>query len=221
VTLDLGAPSRFGRACERETELDRDGALFLRQWLRAPGQTGAIAPSSPQLARAISTSIPEHGNPVVVELGAGTGPFTAEIQRKLAGRGRHLAVEVNPKLARLLRSRFEQTEVIEDDARHLPSLLLERGLSHADIVISSLPWTVFAPATQELLLNAVIDVLTPSSVFSTFAYAHAAPLAGARRFRELSARHFEEVIPSRTVWRNLPPAFVLHARRPRPRASVR
>ncbi|MFE0135777.1 hypothetical protein ACFWY6_30020 [Streptomyces sp. NPDC059037] len=34
--------------------------------------------------------------------------------------------------------------------------------------------------------------------------------------RELLRNRFEEVVPSRTVWRNTPPAFVLHARRPRP-----
>ncbi|MCW2561400.1 MAG: SAM-dependent methyltransferase [Mycobacterium sp.] len=202
-------PTRVGNVA------DWDSAVFLAQWLRTPGQIGAIAPSSSRLARAISTAIPEHGDPVVVELGAGTGPFTAEIQRRLAGRGRHLAVEVNPKLAQLLRDRFTQAEVIEDDARLLPSLLDERGLRHADVVISSLPWTMFEPTTQYLLLKAVLDVLAPHSVFSTFAYLHAAPMAGARRFRELSAQHFEEVISSRTVWRNLPPAFVLHARRPR------
>ena len=196
-------------------EADCDGAVFLEQWLRTPGQIGAIAPSSSRLARAISTSIPESGDPVVVELGAGTGPFTAEIQRRLAGRGRHVAVEVNPALAQLLRDRFTQTEVIEGDARLLPSLLDECGLRHADVVISSLPWTMFDPPTQDLLLKAVLDVLAPHSAFSTFAYAHAAPLPGARRFRELAGRHFEEVIASRTVWRNLPPAFVLHARRPR------
>jgi phospholipid N-methyltransferase len=44
-------------------------------------------------------------------------------------------------------------------------------------------------------------------------------MPGARRFRELSAQRFEEVISSRTVWRNLPPAFVLHSRRPRLHAS--
>jgi phosphatidylethanolamine/phosphatidyl-N-methylethanolamine N-methyltransferase len=194
---------------------DRDGAVLFEQWVRTPGQIGAIAPSSTRLARAISTAIPEHGDPVVVELGAGTGPFTAEIQRRLAGRGRHLAVEINPTFAQLLRNRYSQTEVIEDDACLLPALLAERGLGHADVVISSLPWAVFDPETQELLLTAARDVLAPHSVFSTFAYAHAAPLPRARRFRELAARHFEEVIPSRTVWRNLPPAFVLHARRPR------
>ena len=156
----------------------------------------------------------------MVELGAGTGPFTAEIQRRLAGRGRHVAVEVNPRFAQLLRNRFAQTEVIEGDASLLPSLLAECGLNHADVVISSLPWTMFEPTTQDLLLKAVLDVLTPHSVFATFAYAHATPLPGARRFRELAARHFEEVIPSRTVWRNLPPAFVLHARRPRRHGSL-
>jgi phosphatidylethanolamine/phosphatidyl-N-methylethanolamine N-methyltransferase len=73
----------------------------------------------------------------------------------------------------------------------------------------------FPAETQGRLIDAVIDVIGAQSVFTTFAYRHAAPLLAARRFRALLADRFETVVPSRTVWRNLPPAFVLHARRPR------
>jgi phospholipid N-methyltransferase len=59
-------------------------------------------------------------------------------------------------------------------------------------------------------------VLAPAGAFTAFTYLHAVPLGPARRFRGLLAEHFEEVVPGRTVWRNTPPAFVLHARRPRP-----
>ena len=74
----------------------KESALFLRQFLRSPITTGAIAPSSRYLAAAVTAPIPERGDPVVVELGPGTGSFTAEIQRRLGGRGRHIAVEINP-----------------------------------------------------------------------------------------------------------------------------
>lgn len=81
-----------------------EAAFFLGQFLRSPVTTGAIMPSSRYLAAAVATPIPERGDPVVVELGPGTGPFTAEIQRRLGGRGRHIAVEINPRLARPWRS---------------------------------------------------------------------------------------------------------------------
>ncbi|WP_331744213.1 hypothetical protein OG762_49465 (plasmid) [Streptomyces sp. NBC_01136] len=77
-----------------------DLTLFLGQLLHSPAQLGAIAPSSQHLARLICAPVSERGEPVVVELGAGTGPFTVEIQRKLAGLGRHLAIEVNLKFPR-------------------------------------------------------------------------------------------------------------------------
>jgi phospholipid N-methyltransferase len=177
---------------------------------------GAIAPSSRHLAEAVCAPVPERGEPVVVELGAGTGPFTAEIQRRLGGRGRHLAVEIDPLLAQRLRDRHPGTEVIQRDAVHLRHLLDERGIESADVVVSGLPWALFPTAVQHRLMDATSAVLAPAGAFTAFTYLHAVPLSPARRFRGLLAERFEEVVPSRTIWRNTPPAFVLHARRPRP-----
>lgn len=109
--------------------------------------------------------------------------------------------------------------MIEDDAGRLPRLLAERGHHHADIVISSLPWTVFPATSRTRIMDAVLSVLHPHSVFTTFSYLHARPIPAARAFRTAMARHFEEVIPGRTVWRNLPPAYLLHGLRPRPRPT--
>jgi hypothetical protein len=100
-----------------------DAALFFRQWLRNPTGVGGIVPSSAELARAITSPVPECGDPVVVELGPGTGPFTTEIQRTLAGRGRHLAIEANPHLAAQLSARCLGAEIIQADAADLPQLL--------------------------------------------------------------------------------------------------
>ncbi|MFI6744424.1 class I SAM-dependent methyltransferase [Nonomuraea sp. NPDC050451] len=207
------APPRRGCRGRREPS---DREVFLRRWAGSPARMGAIAPSSPQLARAVSASVPERGDPVVIELGPGTGPFTAEIQHRLAGRGRHLAIEVDPVLAGRLQARYPGVEVIHDDAQRLPVLLGERGVGHADVVISGLPWALFAPEAQRRLMDATAEVLDPAGSFAAFTYLHAVPLAAARRFRALLADRFEEVIASRTIWRNTPPAFVLHARRPRP-----
>ncbi|WP_166663007.1 hypothetical protein [Streptomyces sp. KS 21] len=63
-------------------------------------------------------------------------------------------------------------------------------------------------------MDATAAALAPAAPSPT--YLHAVPLTPARRFRKQLTDRFEEVIPSRTIWRNTPPAFVLHARRPRP-----
>ncbi len=191
-------------------------ALFFGQFLRAPATVGAFAPSSRRLARSVCAPVPERGEPTVVELGPGTGSFTAEIQRRLDGRGNHLAVELNGPMADALADRFPSVDVVHGDAAHLTRLLAERGLGRADVVVSGLPWAAFPADLQLLLLSAVCAAMCPAGAFTTFSYVHAIPLGSARRFRALLAERFEEVVPSRTVWRNAPPAFVFHARRPRP-----
>lgn len=193
----------------------KEAALILRQFLRSPISTGAIMPSSRYLAAAVTAPIPERGDPVVVELGPGTGPFTAEIQRRLGGRGRHIAVEINQRLARHLAERHPRVELVVDDAVRLPALLAERGVRGADVIISGLPWAAFAAGVQTELLQAVLRSMRPDGAFTTFSYAHARPLGPAIRFRHRLRDAFEEVVPGRTIWRNLPPAFVYHARRPR------
>ncbi|GAA2414004.1 class I SAM-dependent methyltransferase [Nonomuraea africana] len=195
--------------------MPNDTTLFLGQFMRSPATIGALAPSSRRLAETVCTPVPERGEPTVVELGPGTGPFTAEIQRRLDGRGHHLAIELNPKLASLLSERFPRVDVAQDDAARLPDLLRERGLARADVVVSGLPWAAFPEDLQDRLLGAVISTLCPSGAFTTFSYIHAMPLSSARRFRALLSDRFEEVVLGRTVWRNTPPAYVLHARRPR------
>jgi phospholipid N-methyltransferase len=193
----------------------KESALFFEQFIRSPVRTGAIAPSSRRLSAAVTVPIAERGDPVVVELGPGTGPFTAEIQRRLDGRGRHLAVEINPRLAAHLTGRHPGVEIVVDDAKRLPDLLAERGVEAADVIVSGLPWAAFSAGLQAELLGAVLASLRPGGAFTTFAYIHAMYLGPALRFRRRLGEAFEEVVPGRTVWRNLPPAFVYHARRPR------
>ncbi|MEU9837136.1 methyltransferase domain-containing protein [Streptosporangium sp. NPDC048047] len=196
--------------------MSSDAALFLRQWMRSPATVGAVAPSSRRLAEAVTAPIPRRGDPVVVELGAGTGVFTAEIQRRLGGRGHHLAVEINPRMAGLLADRHPEVDVVAADAAQLPFLLRERGLAGADVVVSGLPWASFPDGLQVRLLEAVRSAMGPDAAFTTFAYGFVRHLPPARRFRRLLTASFEELVAGRTVWGNLPPAFVYHARRPRP-----
>lgn len=188
---------------------------MLREFLRSPADIGAVAPSSYRLAEAVTAPVPELGDPVVVELGPGTGAFTSAIEEQLAGRGLQLAVEMNPRLAEQLRRRCRHAEVLNADASTLPRLLAERGLEKADVVVSGLPWASFSPKVQSEILSAVNHVLAPDGAFTTFGYVHAMRLSSALRFRRLLCTTFEEVVLGRTVWRNLPPALVYHARRPR------
>jgi phosphatidylethanolamine/phosphatidyl-N-methylethanolamine N-methyltransferase len=200
--------------------LTSETGTMLREFLRSPIDTGAVAPSSRRLAEAVTAPVPERGDPVVVELGPGTGAFTGTIQEQLRGRGRHLAIEINPQLAGRLSDRFPGVEVLNAQAAQLPQLLAEQGHDRADVVVSGLPWASFPRTVQSETLSAISRVLAPEGAFTTFGYLHARRLAPALRFRRMLHEAFEEVVAGRTVWGNLPPALVYHGRRARKAAPL-
>lgn len=184
---------------------------FLRAFARAPLRTGAIAPSSAALTAAMCAPLPA-GDPVVVELGPGTGVFTAGIQRRLAGRGRHLAIELDPGFAGDLTRRFPAVDIVCADAVRLPAILADRGLTGVDAVVSGLPWAAFAGGE---LVDVIAAALAPDGVHVQFTYSWTRWAAPARRRLAQARAVFAQVEVGPVVWRNLPPADVHVARRPR------
>lgn len=193
-----------------------DVGLFLKEVAKAPGRMGAIAPSSGYLADLMVTSAGIRDGQVIVELGAGTGPFTAAI-RRAAPSSPLLALEPGADLAAHLRERFPDVLVSETYAQDLVATVSAWGHPQVDRVVSGLPWTIFPAEVADAGLGAVARVLRPDGRFVTFTYAHAVTLLpGGSRLRELLRRYFGHVERTRVEWRNLPPALVYVCDDPRP-----
>ena len=87
---------------------------LLLAMLRNPASTGAVMPSSRTLANAMAGAAV--GADTVVELGAGTGPVTEALLRRLPGVPL-IAVELQPALARRLQARFPTVDVRQAAAK--------------------------------------------------------------------------------------------------------
>lgn len=192
----------------------RDYWTFLQRVVRNPGLVGAVAPSSPELAAAMAAVVPSTGSPVVVELGPGTGALSRAISQRLPESGRHIAIELDSGMVEHLRAELPWLEVIQGDAAELTALLDKAGVSRADVVISGLPWAVFSAELQRKILTEVGLALSATGAFTTFTYLHATGMKSARRFRQQLESNFDEVLVTRTVWRNVPPALFYVCRRP-------
>ncbi|MEU4833455.1 methyltransferase domain-containing protein [Streptosporangium sp. NPDC023615] len=185
-----------------------DTLTFLGAIMRNPQQLGAIAPSSKAIARLTASIVPDSPGAVVVELGAGGGVISDAIRDRMPPGGRQLALELNEGMVRHLRRTRPWLEVITGDAADLGKLLREAGLSQADAIVSSLPWTLFDDAQQKLILEEISSSLAPGGMFSTVTTLTVMPFQRARHFRGLMRRTFATVGTLGPVWRNVPPALV-------------
>lgn len=192
----------------------RNFLLFTQALLRSPREVGAIAPSSSVLGDRLATVVPRSDDAVIVELGAGTGVVTARIDRRRSPHSTFLVFERDPQLAMELTRRSSGVEVIADDARRLRWHLEQRGLSTVNAIVCGLPWANFSAEEQSELLGVITSVLGTGGVFTTFAYVHALVLPQARQFHAALAARFDEVLPTRAVLRNLPPAMTYVCRTP-------
>jgi phospholipid N-methyltransferase len=124
---------------------------FLRSFLSGPGRVGAVLPTSRRTVRATLDMAPIAEARCVVELGAGTGPYTREILARLGAYGRLLAFEVDPALAGALAADLPdpRLQVVAASAADLEAHLDGR---RPEVIVSALPFTSLpGPLHREIL----------------------------------------------------------------------
>ena len=186
---------------------------FLKEAIFAPHTTGAIAPSSPFLAREIVEKAGVGDAACILEIGPGTGAFTDHIVRTKKDYAHFVALERNPNFATNLKAKFPGIRIVEGCATELRAHASEHAFHQADSIVSGLPWTIFDSKLQRTILGAVHDVLADGGTFATFAYFGSHWMPGGQNFRKLLRSVFPDTRTSPVVLRNLPPAFVYYCRK--------
>jgi phospholipid N-methyltransferase len=191
-----------------------DTLRFLRAFLRHPTRIGAIAPSSPALARAMVAGLDLGPGQAILEYGPGTGPFTAQIETLLPDPALYLGIERDAGFVAHLRQRHPRLRFVAGSAEDAATLAAQAGLPDVAAVLCGLPFASLPDSVQQNILADLARLLGPGRVFRTFQYVHAYPLPQAIRFRRRMTQTFGRPTRSAVVWANLPPAFVLTWRRP-------
>jgi len=184
-------------------------SLFVSELLLYPQQIGAVLPSSRHLAGVMAEWLPSDPEDYVLELGPGTGVVTQALIARGLRQDRLIAIEKSSRMAQLLREHFPQAHVIQGDACQLDKLI-RRQLKDVDgvgAVISSLPLRMFSPAAAKALANKIRAVLRPGGRWVQYSY-------WLGNGRSDATTRFD-LLSTRVVWRNLPPARVsIYQRKP-------
>jgi phospholipid N-methyltransferase len=182
-----------------------DRLKFLKAFFANPRQVGAILPTSRWAVRDMLDLGDVPNAKLVVELGAGTGVQTGELLARLGPEAELIAVEIDAKLAELLAGRYRdpRLHVVCDSAENLSEHLDGR---QADIVVSALPYTSFAPALRQRILDVLPQIVAPDGAILVIQYSPLILKELRRRFARVSTR----ISP----W-NVPPAVLFACRGPR------
>lgn len=181
---------------------------LLKEFVRDPGGVGTVMPSSKHLAKAMTSNIGIEKAKNVVEVGPGSGVFTAHILKLLSPGTKYFLVELNPRIHSHLTEMFPDVKIYNESVENLSKLMKREGMDSADVVVSGLPWASFPPELQHKLLDAIYSSLSNGGVLTTYGYLQGKILPGGLNIKKLLKSHFNTVESSKTIWKNLPPAFV-------------
>ena len=187
----------------------REHALLFSRFLRSPRTVGAVTASSRALAEAMVDGLDLKQPGCIVELGPGTGAFTAAIVERLGVDTAFLALDIEPTFVQEIQKRWPQVQCVCASAEQLKGLVAARGMGPVDHIVSGLPFVSLPPTVTREILSNVVGVLRPGGTFTTFQYLHGYGLPPAINFRRSMTAQMSCAPTARLVLRNVPPALVL------------
>jgi phosphatidylethanolamine/phosphatidyl-N-methylethanolamine N-methyltransferase len=178
--------------------------MFFRRWLANPLQMGSIVPSSASLCRRIVEQTRRSADEAVLELGSGTGVVSRALLAAGMPPERLIVMEIVPDMARHLRAVLPGVEVLEGDARELPTLLAQHWHGRIGTVICGIPLVLLPVPEQRRFIDA-IEAVAPGKGFLHYSYCVTSPLP--YRKHELAAKREAWTplnFPPASVWRYTP-----------------
>jgi phosphatidylethanolamine/phosphatidyl-N-methylethanolamine N-methyltransferase len=176
-----------------------DHARFLARMIARPVHTGAVAPSSRALGRAMAAQIDLKSDLPVLELGPGTGVVTGALLERGIAPSRLTAVEYDAGFAARVRERCPGVQVVQGDAFNLENTLDGKLNGPLAAVVSSLPLINFTMEMRIALIDDIFRRLAPGAPFIQFSYRIKPPVP---------APQGVSLNRAAVVWFNIPPARV-------------
>lgn len=184
------------------TDQTSDGSRFLRAWRQAPLRTGAFAPSSKALAKAMAEELLAGRRPGrVIEVGPGTGPFTRALLEVGYDEANLLLIEFNPEFVALLKRRFPRATVVQGSAFDIDTIAAEHGWDQVDGVVSGLPLYVYPVADRQKLMREAVRLSNPGGGMVQFTYFFKSPVPHVDGVKQRYRRFVPLNLWPASVWR--------------------
>jgi len=181
-----------------------DTLIYIRNLL-LDKDIASVTPSSGYCIRRVCKNVDFSRRAVVVEFGPGVGVFTRYLLERLSPDSKLVLIEKNPNFSRALRKRFgddSRVHIHNAHARMVVELLRESGESHADYIISGIPFSFLPRKEVDHILLRSRSVIRNGGAFLAY--------QTSRHLLKPLRSHFEQVDTELEVL-NIPPMLVYRA----------
>lgn len=173
---------------------------FWSAWFRNPASVGAVAPSSPGLAKAMINALEDIPEGAILELGPGTGAITKFL---LSETDRHIiTLEKDQTMADKLQTQWPQVEALQGDAQFIPRILADRPEKIA-AVVSGLPLLNMPHDVRRNIIAGAFEAMQTGGAMVQFTYGPNQPIP-----IELTDALNIKGERRKKIWMNVPPATV-------------
>ncbi|MFN3863227.1 MAG: class I SAM-dependent methyltransferase [Erythrobacter sp.] len=190
----------------------RSAAIFFRGFLENPAMVASVVPSSQATIDAMLAKVDWGRCRLFVEYGPGVGTFTARILDCLPPDGKLLAIDTNPRFVEFLRKSIDdpRCSVVLGSATDVARIVRQSGATHADYIISGLPFSSLPDAVAEQIVDASYAVLRDGGAFMTYQFRTTA--------RDLTASRFDRIDTGLALL-NVPPCVLAWGWKQQPAAA--
>ena len=177
---------------------------FLRGFLKNPVMVGSVIPSSKVLIDKMLGPVRWDEVKLFVEYGPGVGTFTRPVLDQLPPDAKLIAIDTNPDFIEYLSKDIgdERLIAVTGSAADVRKIIEAQGFSHADYVLSGLPFSTLPPGVGAAIGEATANVIRPGGAFLVYQFSP--------KVRDFIAPHFER-IDRGFEWINVPPATLFWA----------
>lgn len=183
---------------------------FLQAFIKNPLKVGAIAPSSPELAKKMVEEIVPDEDSVVMELGVGTGSFTKLLQKKVPDKKSYLGIELDKELVKSLRKNFPDMRFMRGNACKAFALHKRSKFGKVEYILSGLPFVSMPKEINDKIFAQIEKFMEQGNcMFRTFQYAHGYYLPPAIKLRAFMCDRYGSSEKSPLIVKNVPPAITL------------
>ncbi len=156
---------------------NNENIIFFKSLLRSPLKTGAVFPSSKNLASSVSGFVNVPGpDEYILEIGAGTGRLTSALLERGVPAAQLIILEMQPSLAKFLKKNFHSVTILEGNAVDLIKLLPQRAIGNIQTVVSGIPMVNLRFQDQQQIITAIKNVIKSDGTLLQFTYRPGSPL---------------------------------------------